>query len=114
MKLRLLLDANISWRSVSVLKDHFDDCFHVDNTELVVPAKDIQIWDYALKNEMIIVSNDEDFLNFLLLKGFPPKVILLRTGNQSRERTEQLLITSKTAIAEFLLSTEQGLLEIVG
>ncbi len=43
MNLRLLLDANLSWRSVPVLKEFFDDCFHVDDIGLKVPAKDKKI-----------------------------------------------------------------------
>ena len=42
MQILLLLDANLSWRSVAVLKIHFDDCLHVDDTELPIPAKDIE------------------------------------------------------------------------
>ena len=41
---------------------------------------------------MIIVTNDEDFLNLINLKGFPPKVILLKTSNQSNNYIESLLI----------------------
>ena len=79
--MKLLLDANLSWRMVSVLKLHFDDCLHVDSIGLTVPAKDAEIWDFALENELIIVSNDEDFIDFINVKGFPPKVVLLKTGN---------------------------------
>lgn len=112
MKIKLLLDANISWRSTAILKEYFDECYHVDSIGLTVPAKDIEIWDYAKKNELLIVSNDEDFLNLLLIKGFPPKIILLKTGNQPRNKTEQLLINAYKQIEEFVYS-DYGLLEIV-
>jgi predicted nuclease of predicted toxin-antitoxin system len=61
--MKLLLDANVSWRLAARLKLHFTDCFHVDYVGLTVPAKDIEIWNYALANDCVIVSNDEDFLN---------------------------------------------------
>ena len=35
--MKLLLDANISWRLVSTLKKVFEDCFHVDFIELSIP-----------------------------------------------------------------------------
>jgi len=38
--MKLLLDANLSWRMIVILKQHFDDCFHVDSIGLNVPAKD--------------------------------------------------------------------------
>lgn len=111
--MKLLLDANLSWRMVTILKQHFDDCFHVDAIGLNAPAKDIEIWDYALKNSLIIVTNDEDFMNFLNVKGFPPKVVLLKTGNQSRLYITNLLIQRKDDILALSTSTEFGLLEIV-
>ena len=98
---------------VPVLKQHFDDCFHVDSLGLTVPAKDSEIWDYARKNNLIIVTNDEDFIDFMNVKGFPPKVILLKIGNQSRLYITNLLIQRKDEILAFINSAEVGLLEIV-
>ena len=79
--MKLLLDANISWRLILKLKLHFEDCFYVDHIGITVPAKDIEIWNFALSNNLIIVTNDNDFLNLAEVKGFPPKVVVLRTGN---------------------------------
>jgi len=111
--MKLLLDANLSWRMLPVLKHHFDDCFHVDSIGLTVPAKDSEIWDYASKNDVIIVTNDEDFIDFLNVKGFPPKVVLLKTGNQSRLYITNLLIQRKNEILSLSKSSDVGLLEIV-
>ena len=60
--MRLLLDANISWRLANKLKIYFDDCKHVDHVGLAVPASDTEIWGYTFQSNMIIVTNDEDFL----------------------------------------------------
>ena len=113
MPITLLLDANLSWRSLTALKNHYSDCYHVDEIGLSIPAKDTEIWDYAKKRSMLIVTNDEDFLSLSTFKGFPPKVILLRTGNQSRKFIEQILITMKNQIQIFVESSEYGVLELV-
>jgi predicted nuclease of predicted toxin-antitoxin system len=111
--MKLLLDANLSWRMIAILKQHFDDCFHVDSIGLNVPAKDSEIWEFAQTNDLIIVTNDEDFIDFINVKGFPPKVILLKTGNQSKLFITNLLIQRKNDILLFSTSSELGLLEIV-
>ncbi len=111
--MKLLLDANLSWRMAGVLNQYFKDCLHVDNVGLSIPAKDIEIWNYALQNNLIIVTNDEDFVDFVQVKGFPPKVIILRTGNRSRLFISNLLIQRKPDIEIFNVSDETGLLEIV-
>lgn len=110
--MKLLLDANISWRLAEKLKLHFTDCFHVDKTALPLPSKDAEIWSYALAHQLILVTNDDDFLDYARIKGFPPKVILLRTGNQSNEYILSLLIKHKDEIALMNDSAEIGLLEI--
>src|SRR6266498_1656767 len=97
---------------IAVLKQHFDDCFHVDNISITVPAKDAEIWEYAKQNDLIIVTNDEDFIDFINIKGFPPKVVLLRTGNQNRLFIVNLLIQRKSDIKNLADSIEIGLLEI--
>jgi len=113
MLITLLLDANLSWRSITALKNHYANCYHVDDIGLSMPAKDAEIWDYAKKNNMLIVTNDEDFLHLSILKGFPPKVLLLKMGNQSRQFIEQTLINLKSQISIFVESSEYGVLELI-
>ena len=110
--MKLLLDANVSWRLAARLKSHFEECLHVDYIGLNIPAKDSEIWNYALANNLIIVTNDEDFLNLVNIKGFPPKIILLKTGNQSNNYIETLLIKHKTDIQSLNGSGDYGILEL--
>ena len=110
--MKILLDANISWKLASPLKSIFGECAHVDFIGLNIPTGDIEIWDYALENGFIIITKDNDFLDLLELNGFPPKVVLLRTGNNSSHALLELLKKIKPMI-EDLEKNEYGLLEIV-
>lgn len=110
--MKLLLDANVSWRLAARLKSHFEECLHVDYIGLNIPAQDIEIWNYALNNNLIIITNDEDFLNLVNLKGFPPKIILLKTGNQSNSYIEALLIKHKADVQSLHQSDDYGILEL--
>jgi predicted nuclease of predicted toxin-antitoxin system len=110
--MKLLLDANISYKIADALKFHFEDCVHVNFIGLSSPAKDIEIWNYAFEKEFMIVTNDEDFLYFMMVKKFPPKLILLRTGNQSSVAVKNILINHKGAINDLYHSSVYGLLEI--
>lgn|SRR5690606_20854570 len=82
--MNLLLDANISWRLVARLEQHFDSCVHVDSIGLSSPASDTQIWNYALRHKFVIVTNDEDFLKFSNIKGFPPNRIIANRKSEQR------------------------------
>ena len=111
--MKLLLDANLSYRMKPILKQHFDECLHVDSIGLSVPAKDTEIWEFAKNNDLIIITNDEDFIDFVHVKGFPPKVVVLRTGNQSRLNITNLLIYRKDEILALYQSSEYGMLQII-
>ena len=110
--MKLLLDANVSWRLCSQLKTHFEDCLHVDYIGLNAPATDVEIWNYALTNDLVIVTNDEDFINFSNIKNYPPKLVLLKTGNQSYSYIFELLIKHKPDIESLYQSTSYGVLEL--
>ena len=47
--MKLLLDANISWRIIKIIEDSFPNCFHAKDIEVPQPAKDIEIWEFAKK-----------------------------------------------------------------
>jgi len=108
--MKLLLDANISWKLINILSPVFGECTHVDLINLSVPAKDIDIWNYALENKYIIITKDNDFLDLLELKGFPPKVILIKTGNNSTKTLAELIINVKSKIEDL----ENNNLRIIG
>jgi predicted nuclease of predicted toxin-antitoxin system len=110
--MKLLIDANLSWRLEKYLKETFRDVLHVENTVLPVPAKDSEIWNFAKISGYTILTNDFDFYNLLLIKGFPPKIILLQTGNLSTKSIVELLNSKRDEIELFETDTVLGLLEI--
>jgi predicted nuclease of predicted toxin-antitoxin system len=110
--MKILLDANISWKLAKILSPIFGECVHVDLIGLDVPVSDIEIWNYALSNGYTIVTKDNDFVDLLKINGFPPKIVLLKTGNNSSMALTKLLINAKYMI-EDLKDNNFGLLEIV-
>jgi len=48
----------------------------------------------------------------MLLKGFPPKIIWLRTGNISTHKISDLINEKLNIIIDFLADKETGVLEL--
>ena len=84
----------------------------MDFIGLNVPAEDIEIWNYAEDNGCIIVTKDNDFVDLLEINGFPPKVVLIKTGNNSSQALYELLVSAKPMIVD-LNKNNYGLLEII-
>jgi len=110
--MRFLLDENLSWRLKRVLAEDLGDTLHVSDFA-PTPRTDSEIWSLALKENRVILTNDEDFQALSILNGQPPKVILLRIGNQSTTETGRTLISLKEHILLFVQDSEHGVLEIL-
>jgi predicted nuclease of predicted toxin-antitoxin system len=110
--MKLLFDANLSYRIVKKVEEIYQNCLHVTKTGLPIPAEDIAIWSWEKQNQYIIVSNDEDFYHLSSLYGFPPKVVLVRTGNHSTNQLADLLVLHKADVEQLWHSREYGILEI--
>ena len=110
--MRLLFDANISFRIVKKLKNDFLDCLHISKSGLNPPISDRMIWNFAKMSGYIIVTNDEDFYELSNLYGAPPKVIWLRFGTPPTAIVLQKLLAYKADIEALASDDTLDLLEI--
>lgn len=66
----------------------------------------------AKKESYIIVTQDSDFNDMSILKGFPPYVVWIKTGNSLVPEIENTLRAHSIRIREFFDSQSIGLIEI--
>lgn len=110
--MKFLIDANISYRLVRLLNNKAIESIHVSKTGLPHPAKDSQIWDFAKQNNYSILTFDADFKILENVRGYPPKLILLNTGNSSTNYIFKLIIEKFKEIEIFIREDSHGILEI--
>jgi predicted nuclease of predicted toxin-antitoxin system len=109
--LRLLLDENLSPRLARALSVAFPESAHVSEVGLSA-ANDLAIWNYARLNHFMIVTKDDDFESLALVRGAPPKVIIVRAGNTSSADILALLSASAARITTFAGHASEALLVI--
>jgi predicted nuclease of predicted toxin-antitoxin system len=110
--LKLLFDQNISPRIVKQVAADFPDSKQVRHVGLE-DAADAVIFDYAKAHGYSVVTFDSDFVDLNLIKGIPPKIIWLKTGNLTTKSVSGLLSANLLAIREFLASDKEEILEII-
>lgn len=78
-------------------------------------ATDLYIFEYSRKNDFAIVTFHSDFVDLSMIKGSPPRIIWLRTGNLTTKAISKLLRKNHHTINEFLSNdqTKQEILEIL-
>ena len=67
---------------------------------------DSDLWHYALRHELVIVSKDADFSDRIILQSPPPWVVHLRFGNLKRKEFHARLARAWPQI-EALLKTHK-------
>ena len=109
--MKLLFDQNISFRLIKRIIDLFPDAKQVRELGLE-NSTDSEIFDFAKRNDFAIVTFDSDFCDLNIIRGFPPKIIWIRTGNTTTKNLENLF-RSKNELIKLFLNEDYGCLEII-
>ena len=105
--MKLLFDQNISFRILRLLPDSFSDSRQVRMVGLQ-DCKDTEIWQFAKQNDFTIVTFDIDFFDISILRGFPPKIIWLRTGNLTTSEIAKRIMLNYSTIIAFIDNSHQS------
>jgi predicted nuclease of predicted toxin-antitoxin system len=106
----LWIDAQISPHLAPWLAKEFEiEVYSMEYLKLD-EADDETIFEAAKKENAIVLSKDEDFLNLYRRLGAPPKLIWLTCGNTSNNYLKRLL--AKTLKDALLLLEQDDLVEI--
>jgi predicted nuclease of predicted toxin-antitoxin system len=109
--MKLLFDQNISFRLLKRINDLFPDSKQVRELGLE-NSTDAEIFDYAKRHDFAIVTFDSDFCDLNTIRGFPPKIIWIKTGNTTTKNLA-ILLRKKSELIKLFLSEDYGCLEII-
>jgi len=71
---------------------------------------DATIWEYAKANGFAFATKDKDFANLSMVRGAPPKVVLVQTGNSSTALIESVIRSNAIRLSEFERDSRRSLL----
>jgi predicted nuclease of predicted toxin-antitoxin system len=109
--MKLLFDQNISFRLIKKIADIYPEAKQVRELGLE-DATDLQIFEFAKKNEYVIVTFDSDFCDLNNLNDFPIKIIWLRTGNTTTSNIE-LIFREKHLLIKAFFKDDNACLEVI-
>ena len=109
--MKILIDQNISPKITKYLDDEFSESRQVRQLG-IENYSDLKIYQYAKLNEFTILTFDSDFIDLAIVKGSPPKIIWIRTFDQTTKKIVRLLNSNKERIAIFIDSEAANILEL--
>ena len=109
--MRLLFDENLSEALLPALADLYPGALHVRSLGRG-GYSDGEIWTLAAREDCILVTRDEDFLQLSVLRGAPPKVVWIGVGNCSNAALVSLLRSRHAEIERFAAHEEATFLAL--
>jgi predicted nuclease of predicted toxin-antitoxin system len=108
---KLLFDENLSPDLPRLLATLFPNSAHVRDLGLV-GADDLVIWSVAAKEGFALVTKDDDFMEVSILRGAPPKVVMIGLGNCRSSAVAALLQAEKLKLETFDRDAAASILEL--
>ncbi|MDP1524200.1 MAG: DUF5615 family PIN-like protein [Rhodocyclaceae bacterium] len=100
--MKFLVDAQLPRRLCAWLREVGYDVKHTLDLPLGNRTPDSVILDIAARENRIVVTKDDDFVQSYLVHARPDKLLLISTGNIGNAELENLLRTHRIAILDAL------------
>jgi predicted nuclease of predicted toxin-antitoxin system len=96
--MKFIVDAQLPRRLARELASSGHDTVHTLDLPAANRTQDKDIVALAIRENRVVVTKDNDFVTSFLLRGTPPKLLLISTGNISNDALSKLLEANKTAL----------------
>jgi len=100
--IKFIVDTQLPPRLAKFLQEKGFDAIHTTFFPEGHLLKDLEIVKIAIDENRIIISKDNDFLDNFLLKGTPPRVLLLQFGNLPNGELLELFDINLSNLVHFL------------
>ena len=109
--MRLLFDENLASSLPALVADMFPGAVHLRDIGMR-GADDAEIWKYAAIHGFTLVTKDDDFRELSILRGAPPKLVMIGLGNCATREVAMLLRDRAAQMAAFANDTSAAMIEL--
>ena len=99
--MKLLIDQNISHRIIDSISDIYPDSIHLTEVHLAT-SSDLEIWEYALNHDLILLTTDPEACNRNVLSSIAPKIICIQSEVVTTNKVEWTLRVNQELIQQFV------------
>ncbi len=98
--MKFLVDAHLPLRLARWLRAEGHEAVHTRDLPVGNRTEDNAINELSLREQRVVVTKDEDFVDLFLLRHEPYKLLLVATGNISNKELELIFQKNLEAIVE--------------
>jgi len=115
--MKFIIDAQLPFALSKYLEKKGFDVIHTDDLPNKEFTTDDEIREISVKEDRIVITKDSDFLDSYYVKGIPPKLLLITTGNIKNKLLLTIFDLNMNQICELFLEytfVELDNYEIIG
>ena len=101
--MKLLIDAHLPQSLRDVFRAAGHDAIHTRDLPLGNRTSDAEINRISVAEQRIVVTKDADFVNSLVIRGVPYKLLLISTGNITNRHLLHLVSTNLDQLKELFV-----------
>jgi len=101
--MKFIVDAQLPRRLARELATSGHDAVHTLDFPAGNRTQDKDIIALAVRENRVVLTKDNDFVTSFLLRGTPPKLLLISTGNISNNALSSLLAANLTVLETALI-----------
>jgi len=79
--MKFIIDAHLPMALKKWLAQRGHDAVHTRELPRKNLSDDIEVIEIAVREQRVVISKDSDFFHYFVLKGIPPKLLMITTGN---------------------------------
>jgi len=98
--MKFLVDAHLPKRLINLLQQFKHNAVHTRDLPSGNRTKDTEIIRISMNEQRVVVTKDADFVETIILKNQPWKLLLISTGNIANNEIASLLISNIQQIAD--------------
>jgi predicted nuclease of predicted toxin-antitoxin system len=99
---KFLVDAQLPRRLAELLNLLGHDALHTLDLPEKNRTSDENLIEVTLKEDRVLVTKDSDFVDSFLVRGLPPRLLFVTTGNVRNEELLRLFRTNLPALLKAL------------
>jgi predicted nuclease of predicted toxin-antitoxin system len=99
---KFVVDAHLPRRLVVRLRECGHDAIHTLDLPHGNRTTDSEINEISVREQRVVMTKDTDFVDSLLIRGEPWRLLLITTGNIRNQLLEELFLANLDRIVEVL------------
>jgi len=105
--MKFIIDAQLPYRLKNFLIENGYDAIHTVDLPNKNLTSDVEIIQFAEKENRIVITKDGDFFKYFLIHKIPKRILMITTGNIKNKKLLDLILANFENIINYYINKKK-------